>query len=302
MQRSRQRPSDRPAGGPGAASGAAGRPPAPVLLVGAGPGDPDLLTLRAEAALGEATLVVTDPVVAHLARAFAPRAEVLTSAAGGPDRESIDRGAPVDGDALASLIGGPRAGHRVVRLYRGDPWLHPAFAVESAILAAADVEHEVVPGPVAELAPVAAAGIAVHAPGVARTVSIAPASRLPRAVDPAHTIVTVADAADDAGRVAARLARSGDPSLPAAVVVTLGGVAHTVRRGTLGELADDRGLGAGVVVVGAAASPRAVAAAADAALAAGRACGPPEGAGEDGPDRHDDGLVPSGGGRGGNDR
>lgn len=302
MQRPRPRPSDRPAGGPGAAPAAARRT-APVLLVGAGPGDPDLLTLRAEAALAEATLVVTDPVVAHLARAFAPRAEVLVSAAGGPDRESIDRGAPVDGDALASLVGGPRAGHRVVRLYRGDPWLHPAFAVESAILAAADVEHEVVPGPVAEIAPVAAAGIAVHAPGVARAVSIAPASRLPRAVDPGHTIVTVADTADDAGRVAARLARSGDPSLPAAVVTTLGGVAGPVWRGTLGELADDRSLGAGVVVVGAAASPRAVAAAAEAVLAAGRraAEGTDGGAGSDGPDRHDDGLVTSGG-RPGDDR
>jgi len=237
------------------------RRPAVVELIGAGPGDPDLLTRRAEVSLAAATLVVTDVTVAHLARAFAPGAAVRVSPAGGPDRESIDRGATVDGDTLAVLIGAARAGGSVVRLYRGDPWLHPAYAVESAILASAGVDHVTVPGPLVELAVPAAAGIAVHHPRLAGTVTIAPSTRLPRAVDPARTLVTVADDADDAGGVAARLARSGDPDLPAAVVVTVGGVPRAVRRGTLGELARDRTLGGGVVVVGAVASPAAVAAA-----------------------------------------
>lgn len=235
--------------------------PSPVLLVGAGPGDPDLLTLRAEAALAAATLVVTDRTVAHLARAFAPDAEVVTSPAGGPDRESIDRGAPVDGDALAALVGGPRAGHRVVRLYRGDPWLHPAYAVESAILASSSVPHEAVPGPLVELSVPALAGIAVTHPALAEAVTIAPATRLPRTAGPSHTLVTVTDDADDAGRVAARIARTGDGALPAAVVVTVGGSPRQVRRGTLDQLARDRTLGGGVLVVGAVASDEAASAA-----------------------------------------
>ncbi|MBN2624082.1 MAG: hypothetical protein JXA83_11960 [Acidimicrobiales bacterium] len=228
--------------------------PTVVELIGGGPGDPDLLTLRAESALAAATLVVTDATVAHLARTFAPNAEVIVSPAGGPDRESINRGATVDGDTLALLVGGPRAGERVVRLYRGDPWLHPAYAVESAILAASGVDHVTVPGPLIELAVPTMVGIPVTHRRRAMAVTVAPPTDPPRAVDPGRTLVTVADDADDAGGVAARLARSGDTSLPAAVVATVGGSPRTVRRGTLGDLARDRTLGAGVLVVGAVAA------------------------------------------------
>jgi hypothetical protein len=85
-------------------------------------------------------------------------------------------------------------------------------------------------------------------------VTIAPSTRLPHATDAQHTLVTVADDADDAGGVTARLARSGDAHLPAAVVVAVGGVPRAVRRGTLRDLARDRTLGGGVVVVGAVAA------------------------------------------------
>lgn len=232
-----------------------------VDLVGAGPGDPDLLTLRAEQVLTAATLVVTDIPSIHLARTFAPDAALRTSPAGGPDRESINRGATVDGDTLAVLIGAARTGHRVVRLYRGDPWLHPAYAVESAILSSSGVEHRTVPGPLVELAVPTAAGIAVHHRPLASAVTIALSTGLPPAVDRSRTLVTVADDADDAGGVAARLARAGDPTIAAAVIVTVGGVPRAVRRGSLGHLARDRTLGGGVVVVGDVASESAVEAA-----------------------------------------
>jgi uroporphyrinogen III methyltransferase/synthase len=218
-----------------------------VELVGAGPGDPDLLTLRAEAALAAASVVVSDAAVAHLAEAFAPNATISVTTAGGPDPGAGDGGATVDGDVVRIVTGAARRGQRVVRLYQGDPWLHPAYAVESAILASLGIEHVAVPGPTVELAVPTAAGLAVHHRPLAVTVTLAAPGALPPATDPARTLVTIAD---DAAAVAAALGTGGDPSLPAAVVATGEGAA-VVRRGTLAELAADPSIGAGVVVVGA---------------------------------------------------
>lgn len=215
--------------------------------MGAGPGDPDLLTLRAEAALAGASVVVTDPAVAHLARAFARSARVVVSHAGGLDRGTVDRDATVDGDALAVLAGAARWGRPAVRLYRGDPWLHPAYAVESALLATFGVEHETVPGPAVELAVPGAAGIPVHHRPRAAAVTLAAPAALPPAVDPARTLVTVTD---DAAGLAARLGREGDGGLSVAVVTTDGG-RTAVRRGSPATLAADPALGGGVVVMGA---------------------------------------------------
>jgi len=223
----------------------------PVVLVGAGPGDPDLLTLRAEAALAAATVVVTDRAVAQLARSFAPDAIVTVSTAGGPDRGSIDRGATVDGDTVALVTGSARRGERVVRLYRGDPWLHPAYAVESAILAAAGLELVTVPGLAVELAVPGVAGIAAHHRPLAATVTIASPVALPPALDPTRTLVT---ATDDAAWAIEHLARDGDATMPVAVVATDRSWHVRVVRGTLGEMPADASLGAGVVVVGAVAA------------------------------------------------
>ena len=241
----------------------------PVELVGAGPGDPDLLTLRAEAALAGADVVVTDAAVAHLARAFAPAARVTVSPAGGTDRGTVERDATVDGDALGVLLGAVRWGRRAVRLYRGDPWLHAAYAVESAILASAGVEHVTVPGPAVELALPGAAGLPVHHRPRSVTVTLAAPGALPPATDPARTLVTVTD---DAAALAARLTREGGGRLAAAVVTTFGGES-TVRRGAPAALAADPAIGPGVVVVGAVTAPIAAggAAAFRGKTAAGRA-------------------------------
>ncbi|MDD9369675.1 MAG: SAM-dependent methyltransferase [Acidimicrobiales bacterium] len=198
-----------------------------VEMIGAGPGDPDLLTLRAEASLASATVVVVDASVAHLAAAFAPSARVWISPPGAE--------AAVDGDAIRILIGSARHDERAVRLYRGDPWLHPAYAVESAILASAGVDHVAVPGPSLELAVPGAAGVAVHHPGLAVTLTTATAEGLPPATDPARTLVTVVRARDISA-VAAELARAGDQAMPA-VVVHAGEGAGTAQRGTLASLA-----------------------------------------------------------------
>jgi uroporphyrinogen III methyltransferase/synthase len=176
-----------------------------VLLVGAGPGDPDLLTLRAEAALAAATLVVADPAVMPLAEAFARCASVAP--------------APADPAALVELVAPAVA---AVRLYRGDPWLHPAFAAESAALAAGGVATDAVPGPPVETALAGAVGVPVHHRPLAVTLTLGLAAS---ALGGRTLAAEVPDLA------AACAALRGDA--PAAVVPAGG----AVRRGTPVELA-----------------------------------------------------------------
>jgi siroheme synthase len=223
-----------------------------VEMVGAGPGDPDLVTLRAEAAIAAAGVIVTDAAVAHVARAFGPEARVVVSAGGGTDHATVARAATVDGDTIAVLVGAARRGEPVVRLYRGDPWLHPAYAVESAMLAAFGVELVTVPGPAVELALPTAGGLAMHDRSRSVAVTVATPDALPPATDPARTLVTVTD--DAAGLAAAMSAEGGRPDL--AVVAAFGGEV-SVHRGTPAEIAAAPAVGPGVVVVGAVARPSA---------------------------------------------
>jgi siroheme synthase len=103
---------------------------APVLLVGGGPGDPSLLTLKAEQLLRSAGTVVVDEALVALAEAAAPGADVAPAPAGAGDVVALVRAARPP----------------VVRLYQGDPWLHPAHAAEQAALTAAGIATEAVPG------------------------------------------------------------------------------------------------------------------------------------------------------------
>ncbi len=119
---------------------------APVLLVGGGPGPRDLLTLRAELVLRDAGTVVVDAVLTDLVGAVAPDAEVVL--------------APGDPNALVALVRTARP--PVVRLYVGDPWLHPAHDPERSALTAAGVPVEPVPGVSAQIGTRTAAGQPLH--------------------------------------------------------------------------------------------------------------------------------------------
>ena len=132
-----------------------------VSLVGAGPGDPGLLTVRAARRLEAADLVLYDALVPPEVLAAAPRAQRFRvgKRAGRKtvDQETIHR----------LLIRGARRGKRVVRLKCGDPFVLGRGGEEALALRAAGVPFEVVPGVTSVVAAPQAAGIPITHRGLA---------------------------------------------------------------------------------------------------------------------------------------
>lgn len=132
-----------------------------VSLVGAGPGDPDLLTLRAVDRLRAADLVLYDGLVP---------AAVIDLAAGA-ERVSVARRAGhkslTQADVNELLVSAARLGQRVVRLKSGDPFVFGRGGEEVRALVEAGVPFEIVPGLSAATAAPGLAGIPVTHRGVA---------------------------------------------------------------------------------------------------------------------------------------
>jgi uroporphyrinogen III methyltransferase/synthase len=141
-----------------------------VHLVGAGPGDPGLLTVRGRELLAECDAIATDalanPAIVAAARAANPHVEVHDVGKRGGSDESASQ------DAInALLIRLARAGKRVVRLKGGDPLVFGRGSEEAQALAAAGIAFELVPGVTAGVAAPAYAGIPVTHRGVATSVT-----------------------------------------------------------------------------------------------------------------------------------
>jgi uroporphyrin-III C-methyltransferase len=123
-----------------------------VWLVGAGPGDPDLLTLRAARLLTRAELVVHDGLVDPAILALVPASARLVSVAKQRSRHTMHQ------DAInALLVREALAGREVVRLKGGDPFIFGRGGEEAEACHAAGVPVEVVPGISAAVGAAAAA-------------------------------------------------------------------------------------------------------------------------------------------------
>lgn len=127
-----------------------------VYLVGAGPGDPDLLTTRAARLLGTADVVLSDDLVPSKVLRLA-HPDTLTHSVG--KRCGLKK--ITQGEINQLMIDSARAGRSVVRLKSGDPLIFGRAAEEIDALREAGVEFEVVPGITAAFAAAAALGLSL---------------------------------------------------------------------------------------------------------------------------------------------
>jgi len=138
-----------------------------VVLVGAGPGDPGLLTLRGREALRGAEVVVYDRLVNPILLDEAP-AEALRIFAGKARGVHCLPQAAIN----ALLVEHARAGRRVVRLKGGDPFVFGRGGEEALALAEAGIPFEVIPGVSSAVAVPAYAGIPVTHRGLASSFAV----------------------------------------------------------------------------------------------------------------------------------
>ncbi len=229
-----------------------------VSLVGAGPGDPELLTLRAARRLAEADLVLYDALVDPAVLLLAPRAKkaCVGKRAGlhSFSQETIER----------LLIRRARRGERVVRLKCGDPFVFGRGGEEALALAAAGVPCEVVPGVSAAISAAALAGIPVTHRGLSAAFLVvsghaetAYAPVLDSLAPGAATLVVLMGVGSRALLSQRLLARGWPAQTPAALLFSASHPESFTWRGSLGALAAGADVDAaqesapGVLVIGA---------------------------------------------------
>ncbi|MEM1333178.1 MAG: uroporphyrinogen-III C-methyltransferase [Actinomycetota bacterium] len=228
-----------------------------VYLVGAGPGDPGLLTVAGAALLETCDAVVHDRLVNPVLLERAPRAERFDvgkrPGVPGPTQAEIN-------DLLITL---GSDGRTVVRLKGGDPMVFGRGSEELSAVREAGIDVEVVPGVTSAIAAPAAAGIAVTQRGVSSAVTITSGHEDPsgptsvdwEALGAVHGTIVVLMATRTIGGIAERLMAGGlSPMTPAAAVTDGTLPDQVVWSGSIGVIADADVAAPATFVIGAVAS------------------------------------------------
>jgi len=224
---------------------------AKVYLVGAGPGDPDLLTLKAARLLAEAQVVLHDALVSEgVLGKISPAAEIINVG----KRAGHKLLTQEEINALLVFYG--RQGRIVVRLKGGDPSIFGRAGEEIEALRRAGIEYEVVPGVSAALGAAAAAGISLTDRRVASQVLFSTFSRGTDGsamdwgcITGTTTLVLYMPGADYA-EVSERLVAGGlSPDLPCVIVSQATGAHQQVRWSSAGRLASEERLPAPALLI-----------------------------------------------------
>ena len=211
--------------------------PGVVYFIGAGPGDPELLTIKATRLIGQADLVVwadslVHPDVVALAR---PGAEVVGSAA--LTLEQITQ----------LLVEASRAGKTIARLQSGDPSVYGALHEQLVALDQAGVAYEIVPGVSSAFAAAARLHNELTVPGLAQTViftrlanrtTTVPANERLRELARHGATLVIFLSASVVEQVVDELTAGGyPPDCPAAVVYRVSWPDEQIIRGSLADIA-----------------------------------------------------------------
>ncbi|VXC83808.1 uroporphyrinogen-III C-methyltransferase [Sphingomonas sp. 8AM] len=216
-------------------------PPASVWLVGAGPGDPELLTRKAARLIATADVIYYDALVGPAVLELAAAGAECISVGKRSGRHSKDQ-ASIDALIVAAAL----AGQRVVRLKGGDPAIFGRTAEEVAACRAAGVAVRICPGITAASAAVAAAGTALTLRGQARRLTFVTAHARagePLDLDWAGLATEGATLAVYMGRAAAAtvaqqlVAAGRSADTPVTVVVNASLPGERIIRGRLSSLA-----------------------------------------------------------------
>lgn len=228
-----------------------------VVLVGGGPGDPQLVTLAGRAAIEEADVIVTDRLAPLAALQWArPDAEII-------DVAKIPGGRSTSQDTINQLlVEHARAGRRVVRFKGGDNFVFGRGGEELLACHGAGIATRLVPGVSASIAGPALAGIPVTHRGLTQGFTV-----ISGHVPPGHADSTLDFAAlarsgatlvvmmgvRTLGAICTALVDGGlDPATPAAVIADAAMPSQRMVRGTVTDIDDvarDAGLGAPAVAV-----------------------------------------------------
>jgi precorrin-4/cobalt-precorrin-4 C11-methyltransferase len=207
----------------------------PVYFVGAGPGDPELITVKGSRLLREADRIV-------YAGSLVPEAllEYRKSAA------EVFNSAPLHlSETHALLVEGYRRGQRVVRLHTGDPSLYGAIQEQMALLDREDIPHEVVPGVSVVFAAAALLRRELTLPEISQTVILTrlggrtpvPERERLRSLAAHQCTLAIYLSVHNIREVISELEPHYPPSTPVVVAYRVGWPEQNIIAGTLGDIA-----------------------------------------------------------------